>query len=806
MTNSKTNSKIRTWDDAAYFRKGIIVKTEKDNPYKKGTMEFELVSYIISLSGTVLDAKLSTSLLNYLKKKKVFLSLDPWSLGQLGDKAVWLALNAGCIKFKHNINIRAKNFAVHMQSGLLDLFHEPAYLNKLTIQSPNSEKLQHLKQVALLSSDLKKKFNLPIMKESSGKIEISNYQAWMLDRSEAIPLVNPSLPIQTWAKSSPAYVHAQTRGIYHHLGDEMAFICAATQYGNCYIVGNDEFGDLLILGAVSHKAGALLDFHVGQICDPMDFDYIYSVPVTNAMYPSWRNQCFNYSSENHEQCKSNNLANSQFSNRYWKNDYFKEQAQRQMDELSVKQLNEKLISSIKKVMSEEDYITYQEQFSVNFVKNMNIFYMFSCWKLVDFKTQLGLDTSYEDFVEYFTNIKNTIFNLLEQDYNHFYLNDLDYKIGGKKVKKFLEPLFAELMQPLCEIKKLVLKYENLFQEDFSFFYKTVSHKAHCDIMNPKKVDKSGFFMKDGNVTKTQKLTLSQIFMETIDSKNSKQINISLRNNTLKENSRFIEKALNKEQNIFFNIHKEALKKSIANQLPQSENLYDLIDFWDTLDIPTFVVSEIVDMQNEYRIFVINNRPASGSPCFRNTTPFNAWDNGRFDPRLCNGHSAHDFFLTQDSRDRVAMYGRYAKKFTRELKKLYPELNNFVLDVAYSQDANEGKGGIIPIEINSITWSGAYQIDFRRVCSAIAKVPYHFSDMDNLGDFNNLLKEAENKLVDIKNQTQNFDSLINQITIGAEDVDEEDFNEEFDDEVDKLIDDLKNMDDDETNTEKKEKKL
>lgn len=801
MIYSKTNSKIRTWDDAIFFRKGIIEKTDKENPYKKGTIEFELVAYIISLAGTSLDAKLSINLLTQLKKKKVFLSLDPWSLGQLGDRAVWLSLNSGCIKFKDKANSKIKNFAVHMQSGLLDLFHEPAYLNKLTLQAPNLEKLQHLKQVAILSSDLKKKFKLPIMKEVAGKIEISNYQPWMMDRTESIPLVNSSLPIQTWAKSSPAYVHAQTRGIYHHLGDEMAFICAATQYGNCYIVGNDEFGDLIILGGVACKGEKFLDLHLGQTCDPMDFDYIYSVPVTNAMYPSWRNQCFNYSSENHEQCKFNNLANSQFSNRYWKNEYFKEQAQRQMEEFSVKQFTEKLLSSIKNVMAKEDYIDYTNQLSSSLVKNMNILYMFNCWKINDFKKQISSDISYQDFVDYFENIKNTIFNLLEQDYNHFYLNELDYKIGGKKVKKYLETLFLELSLPLYNLKKLILKYDLLFQNDFSFFYKTVSHKAHCDIINPKKVDKSGFFMKDGNITKTQKITLSQIFIESIDNKNSRQLNIGLRNYTLKENCKTFERALNKEgQDLFFNIHKECLKKSIANQLPQSENLYELIDFWDSLDIPAFVVSEIVDMQNEYRIFVINNRPVSGSPCFRNTTPFNAWDNGRFDPRLCNGHSANDFFLTQDSRDRVAMYGKYAKKFTRELKDLYPQLNNFVLDVAYSQDANSGKGGVIPIEINSITWSGAYQIDFRRVCAAIAGSPYYFSDMDKLGDFKSLLEEAQNKLLNLNNQTQNFDNLINQMTIG---IDNDNYSEEdFDDELDELEDELKNMDDLDENKEKK----
>lgn len=790
MNNFKTQSKIRTWDDVAYFRKGIVTKTEKENPYKKGTIEFELVAYIINLSGTALNTKLSISLLNYLKNKKFFLSLDPWSLGHLGDKAVWLALNAGCIKFKQLNNTKVKNFAVHMQSGLLDLFHEPAYLNKLIFHAPNKDKLQHLKQVALLSSDLKKKFKLPTMKEISGKIEISNYQSWLMDRSESIPLINPILPVQTWAKSSPAYVHAQTRGIYHHLGDEMAFICSATQYGNCYVVGNDEFGDLIILGAISSKNDNFLDFNLGQICDPMDFDYIYSVPVTNAMYPSWRNQCFNYSSENHEQCKFNNLANSAFSNKYWKNDYFKQQAQRQMDELSVNQLNEKLLNSIKTVMKEEDYQLYISQFSLNFIKNMNILYMFNCWKLEDFKNQLSCEVSYESFSASLINIKTTIFNLLEDDNNVFSLNALDYKTRGKKVKKFLEPLFIEITDPLHTVKKLISKYDTLFQEHFSFFYKTVSHKAHCDIINPKKIDNSGFFMKDGNITKVQKLTLSQIFMETIDSKNLRQLNISLHTHTLKENSRCLEKALKKEDEVlFFNIHKEGLKRSIANQLPKNENLYDLIDFWDILDIPAFVVSELVDMQNEYRIFVINNRPASGSPCFRNTTPFNAWDNGRFDPRLCNGHSANDFFLTQDSRDRVAMYGKYAKKFTRELKKLYPDLNNFVLDVAYSQDANAGKGGIIPIEINSITWSGAYQIDFRRVCAAIAQVPYHFSDMDNLGDFKKLLQEAEKKLIEIKEQ--NYNSIINQITVGS---DNNEYDIEINKELDELADDLKNFTD------------
>ena len=770
----KNNSKIRTWDDAIFFRPGNIVLTGKINPYQKKTLEFELVDFVMKQSGKKISSTLSKEVLSHLKNKKLLLSIDTWSFNDLGNRAIWLALNAGCIKFSNKKTSTNINFAVHLQSGLLDLFHEPSYLNKLILESPNTQHLEHLKQVALLSSQLKKEFNLPVMKETGSKLEITNYKSWMMERTE-------NLPIQTWAKSNTGYVQAKTRGIYHHLGDEMAFICAATQYGSCYIVGNDEFGDLIILGVIKKKNSNYNDYNLGKIYEAMDFDYIYGVPVTNALYPAWRNHCFNYASEDYEQCQLNNKPNSELSNQYWENGFFVKEAQREIKALSIKEFSLKMSNIIKTIMTPEDYEIYKNLFNHEFFININTLFC----------------NNYNSFYIHITKNNNNNLN----DWKDYLYELLNSKLSVKDVLTVAEKIkennnlqkgFITLVDTVIEkiiiMKKLIINYNQLFEEQFSFFYKTVSHKVHCDIINPKKIETSGFFMKDGNDTSTQKINLLNIFSEFIENIWLDKNYTTGSSSSLKKIRQLFLKEHKNNNDLFESIHKNALKKNIAEQLNPSESIYELIDFWDELNIPAFVVSNVIDMQNEYRIFVINNRPVSGSPCFRNTTPFNAWDNGRFDARLCKGHSAYDCFENDESRARVAQYARYAKKFARELKIQYPEQNNFVLDVAYSQDANNGAGGIIPIEINSITWSGAYQIDFRRVCAAIAKKPYHFSDMDEYGDFKTLLLQAKQKL-EVINNMDNFsvDKLLTNLSgEQSNENDDIDEDEDFEKENDKQL--------------------
>ena len=149
---------------------------------------------------------------------------------------------------------------------------------------------------------------------------------------------------------------------------------------------------------------------------------------------------------------------------------------------------------------------------------------------------------------------------------------------------------------------------------------------------------------------------------------------------------------------------------------------DFINVWSTDEKKGFLFSELVSMQNEYRIFIINNRVVATSACFRNTVPLNAWQNGRFDPRLVNGHNGQTAHI---NRERVAKYAKFARNFCKEMKEYNPDCKNYVLDVAWCEE----KQSVVPIEINSITWSGAYQINMHRVCAAIVNKPFQYESLE-----------------------------------------------------------------------------
>lgn len=127
------------------------------------------------------------------------------------------------------------------------------------------------------------------------------------------------------------------------------------------------------------------------------------------------------------------------------------------------------------------------------------------------------------------------------------------------------------------------------------------------------------------------------------------------------------------------------------------------------------------MKNEYRMFVVNNRVVATSACYRNTVPLNAWNNGRFDPRIVDGHNAKDTYV---DRKRVYLYAKFANKFNKEMKEKYPKCKNYVLDVAWCEEKNT----VVPIELNSITWSGAYQTNLHRLCAAISGNTFKYEDL------------------------------------------------------------------------------
>ena len=790
------NSVFRTWDNANVFRKGRIQETGRKNPYNKNSLEFHLINFALSLKGkSLIQVKNpSQKVISYLTEKKFIHSLDPWSLYYLDKKAIWLALSSGCIKFEkaQSSNDSAKRFAVFLESGMLDLLHEPEYIRELEKDCPGGEeRIKHLKSVSFIASQIRKEFGLPTMKKNGNKIEISNFSSWVHDTVESIPLKNnyESLPIQTWYKPNSSFVKANTRGIYHHLGDEMGFITAAMQYGECYIVGNDEFGDLIVLASIGEKGSVFRSFKVGEVCDPMDFDYIYGVPRSNALYPSHKNNIFNYSSENYDQCKINTVINSQLSDAFWNNEVFMKYASRNIECLTVNELSLKIQNIIEPVFSSEDLVKYNSLFCVEKIKKLRLLLLLSsnilCNKNTDIKNKncILLKKILEVIrVSSYKNQKRERFvlnceNLIE--WINLEENKNLPEISNMKSSHI--KLISECLTIIKEVCFLAEKYNKVVEEKLSFFYKTVAHKVHCDILNPTKLDDFGFFMKDGDREHFHILNLYDLFKEIIGDPvhNEKTTEVTI-NKSLAVKKKYIDKYINPiSKDLKNNYYFQLIKHNFGSRL-SGEQFDDLIEYWKSTNIKSFVVSNLIEMQNEYRIFVINGRPVAATPCFRNTTPFNAWEKGRFDPRLCNGHSAEDVFMSQESRNRVALYAKFIRNFCKELKIKYPDQKSFVIDVAYSKDANSGQGGVVPIEVNSVTWSGAYQLDFRRVCAAIAGKVYNKKDLMSYGvgkwiDYPNLISSAWIELVN-ENKTNNDSNFLDSIDFD-DDYDEDNFDED-----------------------------
>lgn len=684
----------------------------KDNPYKKGILEYYLVEFIIEyLSLERKDEITSEKILDYLSIHKYEVeSIDLWNLEKLKEYAISISKLNGIIRIK-NKGTESLNFGLYIEDGLINPLHSSSFTRALKCVK-NIKKRNELWEVLYINEKIRAAFNLPEIKQFSDGYELRLPQtlgAWDVG----------SIPISAWSYpgTSEEWLGLNSRGLFHHMGDEMAFIISALCYGNCYILGRDEFNDLIVLGVLDSCRN--IDFSLYQKVSASDFSYIYGVPKGQELVMSKTALIIDSKND----CQINLEKNSEVEN-FWNNKAFLEFANRDCGSYSFSKLSEliesKALSSLKELnfdlhkinsfnlteseirdfknilnLSEEyinfDVITDIDKKNINFYKD---------WKEIDssaFSCEIKNIFNCLDGISEVAKYKSN--SIVEDIYKDNHVKEyLCNKIKVIKEKLLQIPYLTDYLEGRLEcIKKAVY-------DATSLFYKTKNHKVHCDIINPKEDLELGFFNKneveDKNFTEIN--YLDYIFCKKISSL-LKDVTITGEDNSDLSFSNYLFKVLGK-----------GLEKSTKM----------LFKYWKEVDSSSFFVSEIKKMENEYRVFIINNRAVSASPCFRDTTPFNAWNNGRFDPRLVNGHNAKDIVLNQETRNRVAKYAKFVRKFTKRMKELYPEYKNYVLDIAWSEDV----GDVIPIEINSITWSGAYQINFGRVCAAIANEKYNYSNV------------------------------------------------------------------------------
>lgn len=741
---------FRSWDK---LRNNFIIKlTGKPNPFKEDTLEASLINFIVSIHGQIInDAEKYTQLLvDYLVKEKIRANLDPWCLHDYFKKALWLAQFNDIVYLTQAEKNETLQFGIFLESAMVNMLRDPNFANHLNkVQNP--ERKLALNQVLHIADNFYTMFRLPTyhVDYGSGTITIKNMAEEFFQKIESLPIQTYNFPYSPW-------VDVETRGYFHHLGDELAFIMAAMYHGDCYILGNDEFGDLQVLNIIQHE-WKYTKFRIGEKVSFRDLDYVYGLPRTNAMYPSSKNNTFNYS-EDLANSKLNNQENANFTGAYWQNDVFKKYAKRPLEELTMKELIQKVDNSFEKVVKAssneiqaiyKNIFSYQKMIKQAFILKQNLHERFADEiKLNDVETLKKFKKASKNIIKFMSIQIKTVLNIqhTEKEYHIFNLiNDIfvllkkrttmllttieleefiSYTI--KQIKSILPKENIDTLLILEELNKnlknllplFILQNKSLNEEirqELSFFYKTVAHKVHCEIINPKSDKELGFFLKDKtDVRHYLDLNSFVTFL-------------------------FSEEHLHNIENM--DLFSLFVMNNLANTKNQDKSYKTLLKYWYKTDMKAFVVSPIVDMQNEYRMFVINGRVAAASPCFRNSTPFDAWDNGRFDARLCHGHSAYETFV---NRERVAKYAKFARKFTKEMKNLHPNITSYVLDVAWNEDLND----VIAIEVNTVSFSGAYQIDFRRVCSAIANKPFYYSEINKKYWANwELLKQNAQKVIE-----------------------------------------------------------
>lgn len=718
-------------DDLFFYLNNRFVKTSVKNPFKKNSFEYALTQGVIKscerINLHLKDNKTRdigiSIVLDILKKQTIFSPLIAYEAMHLFQRGLWLCLLHSLLKIENvtTKEIEIPQFGVYLESGMFDILSSKKYIEKLKKIEP-LEARHHLWKVLLLADIVYQ--NAGIIRVGYDQTSIyKNYEKELGITQSVIDEIYPektsiregltyitnldnnrqlmherlhSIPIYPWfATRADVDADPTMRNIFHHIGDELGFILAAIQVGDCYILGSDEFGGHQVLGVFPsllrnvpelkdfpvkndsleyqnfmedlekrYKLGKKAYYSLFQEVNTSSFAYVYSVPRTTSFYLTQDAfQVSSYLKEKND-CLINNEENSKLHNEFWKNDIFLQHASRELKSVSTKEFLSMLRDKLKNQFIEQ----FSKQKWNEFCIFVNQYISFSLSSASEGKADLSIDLH-------------------------------------KELIKWIDLLKSE------DINKT--------KSATTLFFKSVAHKVHCDIINPIKIESLGFFKKNNEQTKYAENVQNDDVM-----KKATQINLSRMVNDLlllKAKQDLIKltgliklessEEKSTENFIEFYIFSELIKKD--HDLPQ------FLSYWLSQKEETIIYSELIDMKYEYRIFMVNGKPAATSACFRNTTPLNAWNDGVFDPRISDGHSASYFFNDTKSRKLVAKYAKFARNFGKEMKNKYPEIKNYVLDVAWCESKQE----VVPIEINSLTWSGAYQINMERLVFAIAGKKY-----------------------------------------------------------------------------------
>lgn len=149
------------------------------------------------------------------------------------------------------------------------------------------------------------------------------------------------------------------------------------------------------------------------------------------------------------------------------------------------------------------------------------------------------------------------------------------------------------------------------------------------------------------------------------------------------------------------------------------------DFYDVVPMELcdpgshqILFQEKVNMFNEYRIFVVNGVPVSGSGCIEVDTPLNHVSGVDFSTTVETVRNKGDM---HEDGNLIEQYRLFASKVASEITvETEGNLMNYVLDVAQISGVNGDSIGIV--ELNELNNSGLYAIDIEKVVKAQLQTP------------------------------------------------------------------------------------
>ncbi len=793
------------------------------NPYREDTLEFWLLQFTISYYEFLgqkkegkkkfhysfekesfpfeqhMYSKMNTFsieiILDYFKNHQFFYLFNASSSYNLVDRAIHLGLMNDCISYAAQPKeITRPQVGTFWEFGLVDFDNQMIHkqINQMIHKYKmlqNQDGVQNYESLSIglkKTTEFKNKYRIPTMvnyqDEESDGVKIKNISFSQMNQ------IN-SLPIYSW--NQPNYgISLEDRGIIHHCLDAMAFIENSIDLADTYLFGYDQLGNITVFHSFQENGA----FKQGDVLNEKDIDFIFSVPAGSPMI--FQSKAFeNESLEEKFHCKLNDQDNALFPSNFWNNEIFKKYSKREMNEMSYLEFKDFIVEKYIECFEKDstwsmmfnlsndfnimllNYLSYlqenKELLKNNYIHEaieklskkfncssdinsvFNIFYDFLIKNHSGFLQQ-KLDISLLDH--------NDDDDFLLEDYEHKYQYNIFFM--GKKEHYIFEssPLISYRSIPkdienkeikLCVLltktilQTIDLEHDNLSPFEFqrfnpedidnkfshiTYFYKTISHKVGCEIFNPQNINEQGFFKKENS----SKLNIQKLYLDYF----------KIRNYYLLDNEKRKE------------CLRQYLHKEFDERMPKEYYFSHLIDYWKDFQKKSLVISEIKDMNFEYRIFIKDNEPIVSTPCFRNTHPYNNTEE-QFNSNLVDGHSSQVKIKHILTEYMVKKYIDFAKKFASEINNSYPQYQNYVIDLSFDLSSKKlekfahdlnyltfkdiilqfnhnqeklmplietlknliDEAPIIPIEINSFNWSGCYEISMKHFCTAITTPKY-----------------------------------------------------------------------------------